>query len=125
MKISGVKTALRRRKHFNSCPTQTLCLMLVSGIVIAHFRVITLPPSFWLILMLSACAFAVLVKKEQHKSLPIFAAFLLAGALLTSLQEEQSCRPATTRSYSHLSALDRTRLKAVDLRNKLVKRIGS
>lgn len=83
MKISGAKTVLRRRKFFNSCPTQALCLMLVSGIVIAHFHVVTLPPSYWLLIMLAASAFAILVKNELHKSLLILAAFLIAGALLT------------------------------------------
>ena len=125
MKISGAKTVLRRRKFFNSCPTQALCLMLVSGIVIAHFHVVTLLPSYWLLIMLAASAFAILVKNELHKSLLILAAFLLAGALLTSLQEEQNRQPATTRSYSHLSALDRTRLKALSLRSELTERIGS
>ena len=125
MKISGAKTVLRRRKFFNSCPTQALCLMLVSGIVIAHFHVVTLPPSYWLLIMLAASAFAILVKNELHKSLLILAAFLLAGALLTSLQEEQNRQPAATRSYSHLSALDRTRLKALSLRSELTERIGS
>ena len=71
MKISGAKTVLRRRKFFNSCPTQALCLMLVSGIVIAHFHVVTLPPSYWLLIMLAASAFAILVKNELHKSLLI------------------------------------------------------
>ena len=125
MKISGAKTVLRRRKFFNSCPTQALCLMLVSGIVIAHFHVVTLPPSYWLLIMLAASAFAILVKNELHKSLLILAAFLIAGALLTSLQEEQNRQPAATRSYSHLSALDRTRLKALSLRSELTERIGS
>ena len=125
MKISGAKTVLRRRKFFNSCPTQALCLMLVSGIVIAHFHVVTLPPSYWLLIMLAASAFAILVKNELHKSLLILTAFLLAGALLTSLQEEQNRQPAATRSYSHLSALDRTRLKALSLRSELTERIGS
>lgn len=125
MKISGAKTVLRRRKFFNSCPTQALCLMLVSGIVIAHFHVVTLPPSYWLLIMLAASAFAILVKNELHKSLLILAAFLIAGALLTSLQEEQNRQPAATRSYSHLSALDRTRLKALNLRSELTERIGS
>ena len=117
MKISGAKTVLRRRKFFNSCPTQALCLMLVSGIVIAHFHVVTLPPSYWLLIMLAASAFAILVKNELHKSLLILAAFLIAGALLTSLQEEQNRQPAATRSYSHLSALS--------LRSELTERIGS
>ena len=99
--------------------------MLVSGIVIAHFHVVTLPPSYWLLIMLAASAFAILVKNELHKSLLILAAFLLAGALLTSLQEEQNRQPAATRSYSHLSALDRTRLKALSLRSELTERIGS
>lgn len=125
MKISGAKTVLRRRKFFNSCPTQALCLMLVSGIVIAHFHVVTLPPSYWLLIMLAASAFSILVKNELHKSLLILAAFLLAGALLTSLQEEQNRQPATMRFYSHLSALDRTRLKALSLRSELTERIGS
>ena len=125
MKISGAKTVLRRRKFFNSCPTQALCLMLVSGIVIAHFHVVTLPPSYWLLIMLAASAFAILVKNELHKSLLILAAFLIAGALLTSLQEEQNRHPAATRSYSHLSALDRTRLKALSLRSELTERIGN
>lgn len=125
MKISGAKTVLRRRKFFNSCPTQALCLMLVSGIVIAHFHVVTLPPSYWLLIMLAASAFAILMKNELHKSLLILAAFLMAGALLTSLQEEQNRQPAATRSYSHLSALDRTRLKALSLRSELTERIGN
>lgn len=99
--------------------------MLVSGIVIAHFHVVTLPPSYWLFIMLAASSFAILVKNELHKSLLILAAFLIAGALLTSLQEEQNRQPAATRSYSHLSALDRTRLKALSLRSELTERIGS
>lgn len=99
--------------------------MLVSGIVIAHFHVVTLPPSYWLLIMLAASAFAILVKNELHKSLLILAAFLIAGALLTSMQEKQNRQPATTRSYSHLSALDRTRLKALSLRSELTELIGS
>ena len=85
--------------------------MLVSGIVIAHFHVVTLPPSYWLLIMLAASAFAILVKNELHKSLLILTAFLIAGALLTSLQEEQNRQPATTHSYSHLYGLPCTGLR--------------
>lgn len=125
MKISSAKTVLKRRNYFNSGPTQVLCLMLASGIVIAHFRFITLSPSHWLLIMLLTCALAICVKNLLHKSLLLFASFVWMGALLVSLQEEPYRQSTATYSYDDLSALDRTRLKALDLRSELVKRIGS
>lgn len=120
MSISGTKTVLRRRTHFNSCPTQAICLMLVSGIVVAHLHIVDIPPFYWMIATLCLIALSLIIRSLLAKSLLLFGAIAMTGALLTTMQEMRLQQPQKVYAYNDLSSLDRTKLKAQEFRTQLI-----